>query len=129
MRALPGWIYIYKGVPQENYMLHGGMILTHHKIRYFSTGHQVNVSYGESLKSKLKCERYATNCAILVQAYHTENGVLTSRKFMEVIIGEGQNIRFVGVGDAQQNGVSVHSIKTITSRDHTMMINAYTRSP
>ena len=78
-------------------MLHGGMIFTDHTIRYVPIGHKVNLSYGESLKSKLKCERYATNCGVLVQAYHTENGVLNYKKFMEVIIGKVQNIRFGGV--------------------------------
>ena len=58
------------------------------------------------MKSKIKCERYATNCGVLVQAYHTENGVFISNKFMELIIGQGHNIRFGGVRDAHHNGVS-----------------------
>ena len=74
VRALLGWIYIYKCGTQEKYMLHGGMIFTDHASRYVSTGNQVNFSYGEYLKYKLKYERYATNCGVLVQSYHTENG-------------------------------------------------------
>ena len=106
VRALPGRLCIYKGGTQEKYMLHGGMIFTDHTSRYVSTGHQVNVSYGESLKSKLKYERYSTNCGGLVHSYHNENGFLTSNKFMELIIWQGHNISFDGVGDAHQNGVS-----------------------
>ena len=87
-------------------MLHGGMIFTDHTSRYVSTGHQVNLSYGESLKSKLKYERYVTNCGVLVQSYHTKNRFFTSKKFMELIIGQVNNIRFGGVGDAHHNGVS-----------------------
>ena len=87
-------------------MLHGVMIFTNHASRYVSTGNQVNLSYGESINSKLKYERYVTNCGVLVQSYHTENGFFTSKKFMELIIGKGNNIRFGGVGDAHQNGVS-----------------------
>ena len=104
-------------------MLHGGMIFTGHASRYVSTGHQVNLSYGESMKYKLKREIYATNCGVLVQAYHTENRNFTYKVFMEMIIDQGQNIRFGGVGVAHQNGVSEKSIKTITFRDHTMMIH------
>ena len=110
-------------------MLYGGMIFTDHTSRYVLTGHQVNLSYGESLKSKLKYDRYATNCRLLVQSYHTENGFFNSKKFMELIIGQGNNIRFGGVGDAHQNGVSENSIKTITSRDHKMMIYSDIMSP
>ena len=106
VRSLLGRLYIYKCGTQEKYMLHDGMIFTDHASRYVSTGHQVNLSYVEYLKFKLKYEIYATNCAVLVQAYHTENGVFTSNKFMELIIGQGNNIRFGGVRDAHQNGVS-----------------------
>ena len=48
----------------------------------------------------------ATNCGVLVQAYSTENRNFTCTKFMEVIIDQGQNIRFGGVGATHQNGVS-----------------------
>ena len=105
------------------------MIFTDHASRYASTKHQVKLSYGESLKSNLKCEKYAINYGVLVQAYHTENGILSKDKFTEVIIWKGQNIMFCGVGAAHQNGVSEHSIKTITSRDHTMLIYSDISSP
>ena len=45
-----------------------------------------------------------------------------------MIIGQRQNIRFGGVGAAYHNGVSEKSIKTVTFRDHTMMIHADMRS-
>ena len=128
VRSLPGRLHIYKGGTQEKYMLHGGMVFTDRASRYVSTGHQVNLSYGESMKSKLKREIYATNCGLLVQAYHTENRNFTCKKFMEMIIGQGQNIRFGGVGATHQNRVSENSIKTITFRDHTMMIHSDMRS-
>ena len=114
VRALPGRLCCYRGCPRENYMLHGGIIFTHHAGRYVSTGHKINFSYRESLKSKLKCERYATNCGVLVQAYHTENRYFTPKKFIKVIVRQGQNIRFGGVRAAYQNGVSEISIKNIT---------------
>ena len=66
---------------------------------------------------------------VLVQSYHTENGDFNYKKFMEMIIGKGQNIRFGGVGDAHHNGMSENSIKTITSMDHIMMIYADMRNP
>ena len=76
-------------------MLHGGMIFTDHVSRYVSTRQAVNISYGEYMKSNMKCERYATNCGVLVQAYYTENGFFNSKKIMEVIIRQGQNISFL----------------------------------
>ena len=80
------------------------------------------------MKYKLKREIYATNCGVLVQAYSTENRNFTCTKFMEVIIYQVQNIRFGGVGATHQNGVYEKSIKTVTFRDHTMMIHANMRS-
>ena len=87
-------------------MLYGEMIFTNNASRYVSTGYQVNISYGESLKSKLKYDIYTTNCGVLVEAYHTKNGVFTSKKFMKLIIGQVNNIMFGGVGDSHHNGVS-----------------------
>ena len=110
-------------------MLQGGMIFTDHTSRYVSTGHQVNLSYGKYLKSGLKCERYSTNFGVLVQAYHTENGIFNKDKFTEVIIWKGQNIMFCGVGAAHKNGVSENSINTVTTRAHAMMIYVDMRSP
>ena len=74
VRGLPGHICSYTGYPQEKYMLHGEMIFTDHANRYVSTGHKVNISYRDSLRYKIKCERYATNYGVLVQACYTENG-------------------------------------------------------
>ena len=45
VKAIPGWLYIYKGSTQEKYMLYGGMILTGHASRYISIGNKVNLSY------------------------------------------------------------------------------------
>ena len=74
------------------------------------------------MKSNLKCEIYGTNCGVLVQAYHTENGVFNYKKFMEMIIGQGQNIRFGVVGDSHHNGVSENLINAVAYMAHTMMI-------
>ena len=110
-------------------MLHSGIIFADHESMYVSTKHQVNPSYEVSLKSKPKCGVYATNYRVLVQSCHTKNGIFTCKKLMEVIIGQVENIRFGGVGYTHQNGVSDNSIKTVTSRYHTMMIYASMRSP
>ena len=64
------------------------MIFTDHAIMYVSTRHQLNLLYGEYLRTNLKCEKYATNCGILVQAYHTKNDILNSDKLFDVIIGQ-----------------------------------------
>ena len=40
-----------------------------------------------------------------------------------MIIGQGKNIRFGGVGAAHQNRVAGRSIKTVTYMVHTMMIH------
>ena len=93
------------------------------------TGHQVNLSSGESLKSKLKYDRDVTNYGVLVQEYHTHNGVFTSKQFVEVVIGQVQNIRFGGVAATNQNGVPECSIKTVTYMDCKMMIHTTMRVP
>ena len=69
-------------------MVHGGMIFTNHASGYIQSGQHVNFSDGDSLNFKLKYERDATNFGVVVQAYHINNGVLNSKQFMEVIIGQ-----------------------------------------
>ena len=46
-----------------------------------------------------------------------------------MIRGQGQNIRFGGVGDAHHNVVYYKSIKTVTYTAHTMMIHTDMRIP
>ena len=41
---------------------------------------------------------------------------------MEMIIGQGQNIRFGVVGDSHHNGVSENLINAVAYMAHTMMI-------
>ena len=92
------------------------------------TRHQFNLAYGSYMMSKFKYDRDDTDCELLVQVYHTYNRVFNSNQFMEVVIGQVQNIRFGIVGADHQNGLSESSTKTITSRGHTMMIYADMRS-
>ena len=129
VNAVPEHLYSSIGSYQEKHMFHCGMIFSNHAIGYVLTRHQVNLSAGESLKPKLKYGRDATNCGVIVQSYHTHNGVFTSNQFVEVVIGQVYNIRFGGVGAAHQNGVPECSIKTVTYMDRTIMIHTTMSGP
>ena len=48
-----------------------------------------NLSAGEYLNFNMEYERDATNCGLVVQAYHTNNGVFTYKQSTEVIKVKG----------------------------------------
>ena len=125
----PGRLYSSKGATNARDMYHGGSIWVDHASGYISVQHQVSLSAADTIKAKLKFEREAYDFGVAIQGYHTDNGVFTSKDFMEVLLGAKQDIRFSGVRAAHQNGVAERGIKTVVSMARTMLIHASMHSP
>ena len=84
-------------------MFHGGTIFVDN-----ATGnvrHQVFLGSSETIKSKLGFERDACDCGVVISSCHTDNGIFTSKKFVEVVLCQDQKVWFSRVGAAHQNGV------------------------
>ena len=60
-------------------MFHGGCIFVDHASGYIQVRHQITFSAGETVKAKLLYECDAANYRVCIQAYHTDNGVFTSK--------------------------------------------------
>ena len=127
--ALPGRLYSSKGGTDRKDMYHGGSIFADHASGYIQVRHQVSLSAEDSIKAKLSYEQDSADAGVFVKAYHTDNGVFTSKDFMHQLISSNQQIRFSGVGAAHQNGVAERSIRTVVDMARTMMIHAAMRSP
>ena len=125
----PGRLYSSRGRTDSKDMFHGGSIFSDHASGYIQVRHQVSLNAEESIKAKVNYERDAANYGVFVKAYHTDNGVFTSKDFMGHLIERHQNIRFSGAGAAHQNGVAERGIKTVVDMARTMLIHAAMRSP
>ena len=89
----------------------------------------MSLGSSETVKSKLGFERDAYDCGVVVSSYHTDNGIFTSKEFMEVVLRQDQKVRFSGVGAAHQNGVAEWAIWTIVTMARTMLLHAAMHAP
>ena len=64
-----------------------------------------------------------------MKRYCTDNGVYTSREFLEEIHTNSQKIRHSGVGGHHQNGVAECAIGNMTRMTRSMMIHAALKWP
>ena len=65
----------------------------------------------------------------MVKGYHTDNEIVNVSEFMEDLLKNQQNIKFIGDGTSHQNGASDRAIKTVVAMKRTMLIHAVLRFP
>jgi transposase InsO family protein len=105
----------------------GGALFVDHATGKIAVHHQVSLGAADTIKSKLLFERNAFEDGVVVQAYHTDNGIFSSKEFLGELVSKGQNIRFSGSGAAHQNGVAERGIRTVVGMARTMMLHAALR--
>ena len=81
---------------------YGGCIFINHEIIYVFICNQVTLRTSHSIKYKVRFERYVLNMVVVVQEYHTYNGVFPVQKFMNKIIEANQIIESSGARAAYQ---------------------------
>jgi len=86
-------------------IFHGGTIFVDNATGNVNVRHQVFLGSSETIKSKLGFERDACDCGVVISSCHTDNGIFTSKKFVEVVLCQDQKVWFSRVGAAHQNGV------------------------
>ena len=67
-------------------MFHGGTIFVDNATSCIDIRHQVSLGSSETIKSKLGFERDACDSGVVIESYHTDNGIFTSKEFMEVVL-------------------------------------------
>lgn len=125
--AQPGRLYSSRGSSKAADMFKGGVIYVDHATGFVDVRHLISLNAAETIKSKLHYEKEAYHDGVMVQAYHTDNGVFTSREFLEELIKTEQKIRFSGSGAAHQNGVAERGILTVVTMARTMMLHSAMR--
>ena len=126
--AATGRLYSSRGSTQNSHKFHGGAIFVDHASGKVSICHQISLSGPDTIKAKLHFEKDAYDDGVIIQSYHTDNGVFTSQQFMTELMDHKQTIRFSGSGAAHQNGVAERSIRTVVTMARTMMIHAAMRT-
>ena len=126
--AVPGRFYSSRGSTTASNKFHGGAIFVDHASGHVSLVHQVSLSETDTVQAKLHFERAADESGVVIQSYHTDNGVFTSAQFLEELLQNQQTIRFSGSGAAHQNGVAERAILNVVNMARTMMLHSAMRS-
>ena len=127
--ALPGRLYTSRGSTPAHQKYTGGVIFVDHASGRIDIRHQVHLDSAETIEAKIKFEREAHNAGVVVQSYHTDNGIFGTEEFVNELLDKQQTVRFSGVGAAHQNGVAERSIQTVVYMARTMMLHAAMRAP
>lgn len=78
----------------------------------------------ETIESELKFEREADSVGIRVKKHRSDNGVHTSKEFLENLAKENQKITHSGVGGHHHNALAENGIKIIVNKARTLMFHA-----
>jgi len=91
---------------------------------YIHVEFQVTLNATDSINALDSLERSILHMGVVVNSYHTNNGIFKSKRFVHEIMKNSQSIRYSCVGSKWQNGVSEGAISIIASRARTLMIHA-----
>ena len=105
----------------------GGAIFVDHASRYIGLQHQITLGAADTIRSKLLFEGAAEDDGIIIQNYHTDNGVFSSKELLQELVSKGQKIRLAGSGAAHQNGIAERATLTIVNMARTMLLHAALR--
>ena len=94
-------------------MYSGGCLLIDHSSVYMSIKHQVDINSNETVKANLTFEGEGKSQGLMINVYHTYNGIINTSNYMEELLNNQQNIRFSGGSSSYQNGEAERNIKTV----------------
>ena len=117
-----GLIPVLKG-KQTSRNYHVGSIFVDNfsKVTYVHCSESSTVN--KFAKAKHTFEEYAAKFGVKIQKYHAEHGAFNTQVFKESIITVNQTIFFSGVDAQHQNKIAERTTKTVTYREHSMIIN------
>jgi hypothetical protein len=127
--SAPGRIYNGRGQNQSSLTYKGGTVFADAASSYISLHPQVGFTATETIKSKIAFEREATTFGAKVQQYNTDNGMCTSKEFVEELSREQQTQHLSGVGAHHQNGPAENTIKNLSQQARIFMFHAAIRWP
>jgi hypothetical protein len=125
----PGRAFTSKGLAASTLKYAGGTLFIDAASSFIHLSHQVGLTAAETIESKMRFERDAMSHGVSIQAYHTDNGIFTSREFMKDLSEKGQGISLSGVSAQFQNGSAENGIKIVVRNARTMMLHVALRWP
>ena len=126
---LPGRAFTSKGLASSSLKYMGGTLFIDAASGFIHVSHQVGLTAAETIESKMRFERDALSHGVAIQAYHTDNGVFTSKEFLRDLTEKGQGMSLSGVSAQFQNGAAENGIKIVVRNARTMMLHAGLRWP
>ena len=122
--SLCGRFYNRQGKMNTRFELRGGTVFYDAASRYIHLTNQVGFTAYETIESKHRFEREAHSSGIYIKKYCSDNGVYTSKEFINCLDQQNQTIRHSGVGGHHHNGPAENAIKIIINRARTMMFHS-----
>ena len=90
-----------------------------------SIKHQVDINASETFKEKITFEREDKSQVVMINLYHTDNGIFDVSHFMEELLKKQQKIRFVGVSASHKNGEADRTTKTVVIMEISVLMQAW----
>ena len=124
----PGRLYQKKQKKSESDpsdMYSGRCVLIDHSSGYVRINHQVYINSTETFKEKFTFQSEDKSKGLMINIYHTDNGIFNTSKCMEELLKKQQNIRFIWDGASHQNGVAQRSIKIVVNMASVILIQTW----
>ena len=90
---------------------------------------QPSLDAASTVQSKMQYERESRQYGVLVQRYHSDNGVFTAAAFQNELEKQGQPLTLAGVGGHHQNAIAERNIRTVMTRTRALLLHAMLRWP
>ena len=127
--AEPGHLYNSQGMTPTHEKFHGGTLFVDHSSGFIRVEHQVTLNASDTIKSKISFEKQAYLDGVIINQYHTDNGIFKASVFLEHIANKNQTIKFYGSGTPHQNGITEWAIGVTVAMAHTVLIHAAMHHP
>jgi hypothetical protein len=88
-----------------------------------SVHHQPTLGATETIKSKRAFEIQALGCGNVLEKFRTDNGIFTSKLWLDSLLSANQFQSLSGVGAHHQNGVAERAIQTVTLMARAMLLH------
>jgi hypothetical protein len=102
----------------------GGTLYVDHASGWIFHRAQRTINASDTIRGKLVLEREAAEVGVKIKAYHSDNGVFSSKEFKSHCTSLGQDLTFSGVGAKFQNGVAERGIGTVCNMARANMLHA-----
>ena len=120
-----GKLYHTKGKSYPSDMYSGGCVLIEHASGYMRIKHQLAINATETIKAKITFDREDKSQGVMINVYHTDNGIFNTSNFMEELFKKQQKISFSGARSSHQNGAAERAIKTVVNMESAILMQAW----